>query len=135
MLSEARDRASTMRMFLLVCAVALLLGCRRREESGQSAGARWPRFHEGRGIVAFVIPDRGRLVINHEAIGTIPMEAMVMNYRVEPADLLNGLNPGDSVRFRLKETERELFVVGIEKIAPPENGRASPSAEQPRHQH
>lgn len=135
MLPEARDRVSTMRMFLLVGTFALLLGCRRGDEGGQMAGTKWPRFHEGRGIVAFVIPDRNRLVINHEAIPTIPMEAMVMNYRVEPADLLNGLNPGDSVRFRLKETERELFVVGIEKIAPPENGPTGPPAEQLRHQH
>ncbi len=65
-----------------------------------------------------VLPERKRVVIDHETIPTIPMEAMTMNYQVYSSDLLEGISQGDSVHFRLKETEKNLFIVGIKKTTP-----------------
>lgn len=113
-------------------ALGLLVGCKHESAS------RWPKFHEGRGTVAFVIPERNRVVVNHEAIPTIPMEAMVMNYSVDPPSLLQGIEPGDRVRFRLKETQKDLIVVAIEKTgheAGAEAGTSSPADESPHHHH
>lgn len=112
-------------VFLLVgCLLALPSACQRAQEGepeqAHSAPPQWPKFHEGRGKVLAVIPERHRLVIDHEAIPTIPMEAMTMNYQVYPPDLLNGIQQGDYVRFKLQETEQHLFVVGMQKTVPQE---------------
>ncbi len=128
-----RNRSPLRFMFLLVvCAFALFSGCQRAEEGkkadGQQAATQWPKFHEGRGKVLAVIPERHRLVIDHEAIPTIPMEAMTMSYQVYPPDLLAGIHQGDEVHFRLQETEKDLFIVEIEKMAPQEK---TPGSQQP----
>jgi Cu/Ag efflux protein CusF len=125
-----RDKSPVLFLLLpVVCAFALFFGCQRAEEGkkaeGQPAAIQWPKFHEGRGKVVGFIPGRDRVVIDHEAIPTIPMEAMTMNYQVNPPDLLEGIHQGDSVHFKLKETEKNLFIVEIEKTAPEEKAPAS----------
>ena len=120
-----RDKTPVLFMLVpVVCAFALLFGCQYVEEErkaeGQQAATRWPKFHEGRGKVLAIIPERNRVVVDHEAILSIPMEAMTMDYPVYPTDLLEGVSQGDYVLFRLKETEKNLFIVEMEKAAPRE---------------
>lgn len=127
-----RNRNPIRLMFLLVvCFSPLFSGCQRAEEGkqaeGQQAATQWPKFHEGRGKVLAVIPERHRLVIDHEAIPTIPMEAMTMSYQVYPPDLLEGIHQGDEVHFRLQETEKNLSIVAIEKTPPQEKAPGSQS--------
>lgn len=112
------SRSGNGRVLALVFSVALSFGCQRSEE-GKKAEAQWPRYHEGRGRVVLVNPVRNRLWIDHEAIPTIPMHAMTMSYEVRPPELLEGIHEGDSVRFRLKETQKDLLIVAVEKEAPP----------------
>lgn len=116
-------------LLFVVCSSPLFFGCQRAEEGkkadSQQTVTQWPKFHEGRGKVLAVIPERHRLVIDHDAIPTIPMDAMTMSYQVYPPDLLKGIHQGDSVHFRLEETEQHLFIVEIEKTGPQEKAPRS----------
>ncbi len=86
---------------------------------GGEAVPQWPKFHEGRGKVVGLIPERHRVILDHEAIPSVGMRAMTMSFQVVPPGLLEGLKEGDEVRFKLKETERHLFIVEIEKAGGP----------------
>jgi Cu/Ag efflux protein CusF len=75
-----------------------------------SSEERW----SAQGIVQVVAPEINRIFIEH---GDIPglMEAMSMAF--EPADpkMLNGLAPGDQVRFTLRKQGDRLTLVAIQK--------------------
>jgi Cu/Ag efflux protein CusF len=66
------------------------------------------------GIVRVIAPEINRIFIDH---GDIPglMEAMTMAFEPEHPNMLNGLAPGDPVRFMLKQQGERLILVGIEK--------------------
>jgi Cu/Ag efflux protein CusF len=67
-----------------------------------------------RGIVQVVAPEINRIFIEH---GDIPglMEAMSMAFEPEDPKLLNGLAPGDQVRFTLQKKGERLMLVAIQK--------------------
>lgn len=67
-------------------------------------------LHEARGVVVAVDARKSRLVVDHEEIPGF-MAAMVMNYLVSPATLLDGLRPGEKIRFTIDEDRRAI--VGI----------------------
>lgn len=54
------------------------------------------------------------VVIRHETIPGL-MEGHSMDFFVESRALLDGIKPGDRVRFRLKSTPNALLVVSLEK--------------------
>ncbi len=66
------------------------------------------------GIVRAIAPEINRIFIDH---GDIPgfMEAMTMAFEPEDPNILNGLSPGDQVRFTLRRKGERLILVGIEK--------------------
>ena len=72
-------------------------------------------LHEGEGLVVSVDPRKSRLMVDHKEIRGF-MAAMVMNYLVTPATLLEGLKPGTRIRFIIDEDQRAI--VGIEPLAP-----------------
>ena len=61
----------------------------------------------GEGKVIAVVPSSSQLVIEHGAIKDF-MDAMTMGYPTEPASLLEGLKPGDKVRFAI-DTEKKGY--------------------------
>jgi Cu/Ag efflux protein CusF len=65
------------------------------------------RLHVGEGVVVSVDPRKSRMVVSH---GEIPgfMAPMVMNYLVNPLDLLEKLKPGDKIRFTIDEEQRAI---------------------------
>jgi Cu/Ag efflux protein CusF len=67
----------------------------------------------GEGKVIAVVPSSSQLVIEHGAIKDF-MDAMTMGYPTEPASLLEGLKPGDKVRFAI-DVKRKV-IVKIEKM-------------------
>jgi len=67
-----------------------------------------------RGIVRSVLPQMGALNITHEPIPGL-MQGMTMGFEAEDPRVLNGLTPGDAVRFTLQQKGERLFVVAIEK--------------------
>lgn len=67
----------------------------------------------GEGKVVAVVPSSGQLVIEHGPIKDF-MDAMTMGYPTEPGSLLEGLKPGDKVRFAI-DPKRKV-IVKVEKI-------------------
>lgn len=67
----------------------------------------------GEGKVVAVVPGSGQLVLEHGEIKGF-MEAMTMGYRTEPSSLLEGLSPGDRVRFTIDVPSKAI--VKIEKL-------------------
>lgn len=67
----------------------------------------------GEGKVIAVVPSSSQLVIEHGPIKDF-MDSMTMGYPTEPASLLEGLKPGDRVRFAI-DPKRKV-IVKVEKI-------------------
>jgi Cu/Ag efflux protein CusF len=70
------------------------------------------------GIVRVVAPEINRIFIDHAEIPGL-MEAMTMAFEPEDPRLLNGVSPGDQVRFSLRQKAGRLLLVGIEKSSSP----------------
>ena len=66
----------------------------------------------GEGKVVAAVPSSSQVVVEHGEIKGF-MDAMTMGYRVEPPSLLDGLNPGDQVRFTIDIPKKTI--VKIEK--------------------
>jgi Cu/Ag efflux protein CusF len=94
------------------------VGRLRREVTAIRQGASARPSAEGSwsadGIVRVIAPEINRIFIDH---GDIPglMEAMTMAFEPEDPQLLNGLSPGDRVRFTLRKQGERLILVKIEK--------------------
>ena len=67
----------------------------------------------GEGKVVAAVPSSSQLVVEHGEIKGF-MDAMTMGYRVEPPSLLEGLKPGDQVRFTIDVQKKTI--VKIEKM-------------------
>jgi protein SCO1/2 len=64
--------------------------------------------------VRVIVPDINRIIIDHENIPGL-MEAMTMIFEPDDPQLLNGLAPGNQVRFTLQKRGERLLLVAIEK--------------------
>lgn len=65
---------------------------------------------EGKGTVVAVVPEAKQIVLDHEAIEGL-MGAMTMGYAVASDDLLQGLNAGDTVRFKIDAANQQITAV------------------------
>ena len=68
------------------------------------------RLYQGIGVIVAVMPRKNRLVLDHEEIEGF-MAAMEMSYMVTSAALLDGMNPGDRVRFTIDADKRAIVEV------------------------
>ncbi len=71
-----------------------------------------------RGIVRSLIPKLGAVFLTHEALPGV-MDAMTMGFETDDPKLLDGLAPGDPVRFTVRREGEKLILVSIEKIRTP----------------
>jgi Cu(I)/Ag(I) efflux system protein CusF len=67
----------------------------------------------GEGEVISTAPKASQIVLEHGEIKDF-MEAMTMGYRIDPPSLLEGLKPGDKVRFTIDVPKRTI--TQIEKL-------------------
>ncbi|HMF52491.1 MAG TPA: copper-binding protein [Candidatus Saccharimonadales bacterium] len=67
----------------------------------------------GEGKVIAMVPSANQIVVEHGEIKDF-MEAMTMGYRAEPPSLLEGLKPGDRVRFTIDVPKKSI--IKIEKL-------------------
>jgi Cu/Ag efflux protein CusF len=67
----------------------------------------------GEGQVVATVPHASQLVVDHEEIEGF-MEAMTMGYRIDPPALLDGLRPGDKIRFTIDV--RRKVITAVEKV-------------------
>jgi Cu/Ag efflux protein CusF len=72
-----------------------------------------PAVLEGVGVVIATVPRMGRLIVHHEEIEGF-MAEMEMSYPVTRATLLDGLNPGDRIRFTIDPAAAR--VTGIDVV-------------------
>jgi Cu/Ag efflux protein CusF len=87
---------------------------RLRAEAAQPGPSSWTV----RGIVRSVIPKLGAIFLTHEAMPGL-MDAMTMGFEADDPKLLDGLTPGDPVRFTVRKDGERLVVVSIEKRREP----------------
>ena len=67
----------------------------------------------GDGKVIAIVPGSNQIVIEHGEIKGF-MEAMTMGYSVDPSSLVEGLKPGDRVRFTIDVPKKSI--IKIEKL-------------------
>src|SRR6266498_4405214 len=67
----------------------------------------------GEGEIVSTVPKASQIVLEHGEIKDF-MEAMTMGYRIDPPSLLEGLKPGDKVRFTIDVPKRTI--TKIEKL-------------------
>jgi Cu/Ag efflux protein CusF len=83
------------------------------DDAHHGSNAPSERTAVGEGKVIAVVPSSGQLVIDHGPIKDY-MDAMTMGYPTEPTSLLEGLKPGDKVRFGI-DVKRKV-IVKVEKM-------------------
>ena len=67
-----------------------------------------------RAVIVKVEPERARVILNHQRIKSIGMEAMVMPFKVANGAALAAFKPGDKVRFTVIEKNDHLIIDAIE---------------------
>ncbi len=72
--------------------------------------------HQGTGKVVSVNLAKMRIKLAHEPIKSLGWSAMVMDFNVTKATLLNGIKEGDAVQFELGKTKPEELAWVIVKI-------------------
>ncbi len=77
-----------------------------------------PQSWTVRGIVRSVIPKLGAIFLTHEAMPGL-MDAMTMGFETEDTKILDGLVPGDAVRFTVRKDGERLILVRIDKLRAP----------------
>jgi Cu/Ag efflux protein CusF len=87
-----------------------LAATREISQSRAVSGATWTV----RGIVRLVQRKAGVIWLTHEDVPDL-MEGMTMPFQAASEELLDGLSPGDPVRFTLKAEDGRLVVTAIRK--------------------
>ncbi len=77
------------------------------EVGSGSNETRSPQTYDGVGVVLKVDIEKSRVTVDHEEIEGY-MKPMVMSYMVTPEARLEGLKPGDKVRFTIDADQRAI---------------------------
>ena len=67
-------------------------------------------LYEGLGVVVAAQPRKSRIVLDHGEIKDF-MAPMVMGYLVKPGSLVQGLTPGDRIRFTIDADQRAIVKI------------------------
>lgn len=79
------------------------------------AGLAWTAPPWVHAAVVRVDPERSRMVLNHERIPRLNMDAMNMPFKVADGVVLGGFKPGDTVRFTFVERDGRLVIDALER--------------------
>ena len=96
-----------------ILAVAIGAAQQGGDEAHHAQEASAQKTAVGEGKVIATVPSANQIVVEHGEIKDF-MEAMTMGYRVEPPSLLEGLKPGDRVRFTIDVPKKSI--IKIEKL-------------------
>lgn len=106
----------------LLLAAALALGSAGvfaqadHSQHAAAAGASASAMAMTSGEVRKVDLEQGKVTLKHEAIANLDMPAMTMVFRVEKAEQLKNLKPGDKVSFHAQSTGGAMVVTHIEAV-------------------
>lgn len=67
------------------------------------------------GMVQQVKPEEGKVKIDHDPIPALGWPKMTMTFRVKDKAVLEGVAPGDKVRFEMEKDAKGLAITRIEK--------------------
>jgi len=74
----------------------------------------WAASDWTRAVIVKVEPEKARIVLKHQRINSIGMEAMTTPFKVADDAALAAFKPGDKVRFTVIENNNHLFIDPIE---------------------
>jgi Cu/Ag efflux protein CusF len=66
------------------------------------------------GVVRKIDTANGKITLRHGPIANLDMPAMTMVFKVQPAELLNAVKVGDSVKFHAEDINGALTVTAIQ---------------------
>lgn len=93
-----------------------LVAAEHHDHSGhQQATAAVEQVHLGYGIVQSVDPATATIRMDHEPIASLRWPQMVMDLKVQDAEMLSGLEQGDRIVFDLLQSETGFVITRIEK--------------------
>ncbi len=69
------------------------------------------------GVVQQVKPEQDKVKIDHDPIAALGWPKMSMYFRVKNKAVLEGIGPGDKVRFDMEKDAKGLVITRIEKAA------------------
>src|SRR5215475_3940805 len=98
--------------FVLAAGFALAaatLSCQRNSSAGSGTHGTNPQVYQVKGVIQELMPDKKKVKIAHENIPNY-MEAMTMVFDVKDPAGLTGLQPGDSVSFRMVVTDDDGWI-------------------------
>ena len=101
----------------LIDSEASLTGAMARLETPSPPVAHAPSPHHGEGLVADVDPANSRIQLEHGPITSLDWPEMTMWFAVADPALLQGVRPGDRVKFELSAQPRDGRYV-VEKLTP-----------------
>jgi Cu/Ag efflux protein CusF len=79
------------------------------------AGLAWAAPPWVHATMVRVDTERSRVVLEHERIPRIDMDAMTMPFKVDNSVPLAGFKPGDKVRFTFVERDDHLVIDALER--------------------
>lgn len=86
--------------------VATLLAC---------ASSVWAASEWTRGVIVKVDPARAQVLLTHQRIKSIGMDAMTMPFKVTDGVALTSFKSGDPVRFTVKTKNDHLVIDAMER--------------------
>ncbi|NDY89667.1 copper-binding protein [Ideonella livida] len=94
---------------------ALLLAAACLGMGAFPAHAAEPASDEGDGEVRRLDPGAGRITIRHGGLVHLDVPPMALTFRVSPPSLMQGLNVGDLVEFRVEKVEGTFVITRLQK--------------------
>ena len=70
------------------------------------------------GVVKKVDKTQGKLTLKHGPLENLDMPGMTMVFRVQDADWLDQVKPGDTIRFRADRVNGAFTVTALEVVRP-----------------
>lgn len=113
-------------ILLLICLMGLQSGCTKKEPPTSEA----LKEFTVKGIVIRVEDEGRTLVLKHEAMPGY-MGAMTMPFRVKKPEEVDGISPGDEIRFTYKVAELSSWVEDLQPTGNKEEIQAEPARKEP----
>lgn len=98
-------------LIALILPLFLLIGCGGNQDQPK---ANANNEYDVKGKVVSVDLAKPTVTLDHEDIPSL-MKAMVMEFRVKNAKLLEGLKAGDQVQGRMKKSDGSYMITQLEK--------------------
>lgn len=75
----------------------------------------WAAPEWTRGVIVKVDPARAQVILKHDRIKSIAMDAMTMPFKVTEGVAMTSFKTGDKVRFTLQQKDAHLVIDAMER--------------------